>query len=155
MFGRKSKHELIWWLDPTQCSVSQSASAWDTITTASPLREVRKELERRRICANWMFLTFPLNREEMKSLQAALQKQLDEATEQAEKQQATVSRSPQSSSPRLHLSPLTSPLSPVTRACGRLSPISLPSSHLSWLAPSLPPLNNQSGRVRELGGTQK
>lgn len=33
-----------------------------------------------------------LDREEMKSLQAALQKQLDEANERAEKQQATVRR---------------------------------------------------------------
>lgn len=38
-----------------------------------------------------VFLTsLPLDREEMKSLQAALQKQLDEANERAEKQQATV-----------------------------------------------------------------
>lgn len=41
-----------------------------------------------------VFLTSPsLYREEMKSLQAALQKQLDEANERAEKQQATVSQS--------------------------------------------------------------
>lgn len=40
------------------------------------------------------FLASPsLDREEMKSLQAALQKQLDEANERAEKQQATVSQS--------------------------------------------------------------
>lgn len=41
-----------------------------------------------------VFLTsLPLDREEMKSLQAALQKQLDEANERAEKQQATVRQS--------------------------------------------------------------
>lgn len=58
-----------------------------------------------------MFLTsLPLDREEMKSLQAALQKQLDEANEKAEKQQATVrqrwphhQRSVSSNQPR-HLS---------------------------------------------------
>lgn len=43
--------------------------------------------------ANRVFLTSrSLDREEMKSLQAALQKQLDEANERAEKQQATVRR---------------------------------------------------------------
>lgn len=41
-----------------------------------------------------VFLTsLSLDREEMKSLQAALQKQLDEANERAEKQQATVRQS--------------------------------------------------------------
>lgn len=45
----------------------------------------------RRVSANRVSLTScSLDREEMKSLQAALQKQLDEANERAEKQQATV-----------------------------------------------------------------
>jgi len=38
-------------------------------------------------------LCFPQTREEMKSLQEAFQKQLNEAAEKAEKQQATVSAS--------------------------------------------------------------
>lgn len=47
----------------------------------------------RRVSANRVSLTScSLDREEMKSLQAALQKQLDEANEKAEKQQATVRR---------------------------------------------------------------
>lgn len=47
----------------------------------------------RRVSANRVSLTScSLDREEMKSLQAALQKQLDEANERAEKQQATVRR---------------------------------------------------------------
>lgn len=49
----------------------------------------------RRVSANRVSLTScSLDREEMKSLQAALQKQLDEANERAEKQQATVRRLP-------------------------------------------------------------
>lgn len=47
----------------------------------------------RRVSTNRVSLTScSLDREEMKSLQAALQKQLDEANEKAEKQQATVRR---------------------------------------------------------------
>lgn len=41
-----------------------------------------------------------IHREEMKALQAALQKQLDEATERAEKQQATVSEQPRNPGPQ-------------------------------------------------------
>lgn len=57
-------------------------------------RARRREGGRRLVgSANTVFLTScSLDREEMKSLQAALQKQLDEANERAEKQQATVRR---------------------------------------------------------------
>lgn len=94
-------------------------------------------------CANRVFLTsLSLDREEMKSLQAALQKQLDEANERAEKQQATVRQCwpdhqhPVSPNQPSHLS--HRPLSDRR---------SLPSSQLSRLLPSSLNWNSQQEKA--------
>lgn len=109
-------------------------------------------------CANRVFLTsLSLDREEMKSLQAALQKQLDEANERAEKQQATVRQSwpdhqhPVSSNQPRHLShrPLSDPCSLSSSQLTRLlaSPLNWNSQKLQEKA--LCPLSNSHAKINK------